>query len=426
MTRVRIVDGRKKIERGTRRPAAQADTVIHDHHDAYISWADYLRNQSLIAANAIGKGELAQGAVRNGRALLAGLLRCGQCGRKLTVSYTGRSRVPRYLCKGLSKETGISECLRVGGLNLDQPVCQEVLRHLQPLGIQAALGAIGQRETQLSQARSQLALALKQARYEAERARRQYDAIDPDNRLVAAELERRWNQRLAAVQELEVRLAAPALETPPLTDAERDRLMALGADLPRAWDHSAATAGTRKRILRAVLREILVRIEGETLELVLHWQGGDHTRLTVPRRHFAQNRRVTDAAIVDIVRALARTHPDATIAAVLNYTGKKTAHGHSWTELRLRSFRDKHEIAVYRPGERTARGELTLPEAAERLSVSEATVLRLIRTRALTATQACRGAPWIISEPALAAVLGQSGRNRPPSENPAQIPFDFQ
>lgn len=422
-----IVDGHKKTVFSPRRPAEQADTVIHDHHEGYISWSDYTRNQSAITANAISKGELVQGAVRNGRALLAGLLRCGHCGRKLAVSYTGKSQTPRYKCRGLSKATGIADCIRVGGANLDLPVCEEVLRHLQPLGLEAALGAAKQREALLSQARGQLELALKQARYEAERARRQYDVTDPDNRLVAAELERRWNERLAAVHDLETRLAARTAEIPPLTEAERKQLMALGTDVSRAWNHPNATVETKKRILRVVLNEIMVRVEEETIRLVLHWQGGDHTDLAVPRRHFDQSRRLTDIDVPDIIRTLARTHPDENIAAVLNYTGKKTAKGHTWTELRVRSFRDKHNISVYRTGERAERGELTLPEAAERLSVSEATVLRMIRLRKLAATQICKGAPWIIQETALAAISpGQISGKRPPSKNPEQMLFEFQ
>lgn len=429
-TRVRIVDGRKQSVHGIRRASSDWTVLIPDHHEGYISWADYERNRCRIADNATGKGELARGAIRKGEALLAGLLRCGHCGRKLTVAYSGKGgNTVRYVCRGAEPATGNSSCIRLGGLRVDRSVGEEVIRHLRPLGVDAALHAIERREAQAAEARRQVELALEQARYEAGRARRQYDAIDPENRLVAAELERRWNERLGVVRELEERLDAQgAHQAPPLSAVERERLMALGADVERAWTHPAATPETRKRILRMVLSEIMVRVEGETIECLLHWQGGDHTRLAVRRNRSGQHRWVTDTTTADLIGELARTHPDRTIAAVLNQAGRKTAHGHSWTELRVRSFRGKHAIAAYRPGERADRGELTLGEVAARLSVSEATVLRLIRSGVIPGKQACKGAPWIIPEEALCdPALAQYRRgHRAPSADSEQVSFDFQ
>ena len=161
----------------------------------------------------------------------------------------------------------------------------------------------------------QAELALTQARYEADLARRQFDAVDPANRLVAAELERRWNDRLVDVQRQEERIADLAATHPEaLSPAEHDRLLALGADLETAWTHPSATAQTRKRIVRAVLEEIVVKLAADQIELLLHWRGGDHTGLTVPRNRRGQHRWSTDAAVGDLIRGLARQQPDRAIA----------------------------------------------------------------------------------------------------------------
>jgi hypothetical protein len=238
---------------------------------------------------------------------------------------------------------------------------------------------------------------LQQARYEAARAQRQYDAADPENRLVAGELERRWNERLTAVQDLEFEIdQLEARSEPALTPADRERLMALGQDLARAWESPGATPETRKKIIRTVIQEIVIDIVGDHLHLVIHWEGGDHSRLTVKRNRAGQSRWATDAEVVDLVRALARQMPDETIAAVLNRSGKTTSHGNSWTRGRICSLRRQYDIAIYHEGERAERGEATLDEAVVALAVSKTTVRRLIAGGLLPARQHCKGGPWII------------------------------
>jgi excisionase family DNA binding protein len=240
-------------------------------------------------------------------------------------------------------------------------------------------------------------LALEQARYEAGRARRQYDAIDPDNRLVAAELEKRWNERLMVVRSLETELEgltmSPAAD---LTPADRERLMTLGADLQQAWTRAGVTPQTRKRILRTLIDEIVVRIEDNALDLVIRWHGGDHSALKVKKNRTGQHRWSAEGETIDLVRVLARQMPDKAIAAVLNRAGKTTGRGNGWTQSRVCSLRSHNAIATYREGERRERGEVTLDEAAAALSVSPSTVRRLIKDGQLTANQLCKGAPWII------------------------------
>ena len=206
--------------------------------------------------------------------------------------------------------------------------------------------------------------------------------------------------------------------------------MMLGQDLAQAWDSPGATPETRKKIIRTVISEIVVDVVGDSLELVIHWQGGDHTRLGVKKNKFGHTRWVTDADIVDLVRALARHMPDHAIAMVLNRSGKTTSHGHSWTRGSVCSLRHQNDIAIHRPGERAERGEATINEAAAILDVSTSTVRRLIAERALSASQPCKGAPWIIPHVELARETVRREANarrsrRPPSDNHQKNLFEI-
>ena len=428
-SRITVENGRKRISRGHRRNREEWDVLLVDHHEGYISWAEFERNQRLIADNANCRGLMVRGAVRRGDALLAGLLRCGHCGRRLHVSYSGTDGYcVRYNCRGAHINHGTRPCIAFGGLRVDAAVSTEVLRLLGPLGLEAALEAIAMREDENAETRRQAELALTQARYEADLARRQYDAVDPANRLVAAELERRWNDRLAEVQRQEERLPTMTASRPDrLTPEERDRLMALGADLETAWSHPGATAETRKRILRTVLEEVVATLTEERIELVIHWRGGDHTRLAVPRNRTGQHRWSSDADVRELIRALARQQPDGAIAATLNRLGKRTGRGNPWTEARVRSFRSQHRVPAHRPGEMAERGELTLEEAARRLGVSKMTVLRLISAGTIMGIQVCKGAPWAVPEAQIVALNGANPHEaRPRTCDPNQKVMNFQ
>jgi excisionase family DNA binding protein len=399
-SRVRIEAGRKVITRGVARRRDEWEVLIRDHHDGYISWQEYERNQSIIAGNANMKGAMVPGSVRNGGGLLVGLLRCGHCGRKLKVQHNGLRGVARYICNDADINHAVREkCITFGNMRVDGEVSAEVLRVISPLALDAAFQLIADRERAGTERLRHSELALEQARYEATRARRQYDAVDPDNRLVASELERRWNECLAAVAWLEEQIRNGRAEQPAaLGEDERAALLALADDLPRLWNHPAASAETRKRILRAVLEEIIVTVEPDRLRLMLHWRGGDHTRLEVVKNRVGQHRWKTDAATEQLIRELARMLPDQSIASVLNRLGIRSAKGHTWTQLRVRNFRCEHQISIYREGERAERRELILHEAASRLNVSKMTIVRLIRDGLLPARQVCAGAPYVIQE----------------------------
>jgi excisionase family DNA binding protein len=431
-SRVTIDAGRKKIVRGFRRSRSDWEVLINDHHEVYITWGEFERNQQLIADNANGKSFMSRGAIRRGEALLAGLFRCGHCGRKLHVAYSGvNGSAGRYHCRGSQMNHGGSACISFGGMRVDHAVGMEVIARVQPLGVEAALAAMEARGRENQEKRRQIELALEQARYETARARRQYDAVDPDNRLVAGELERRWNERLLAARALEdERDALAAVQDASLSEEDRQRLLALGSDLERAWNSAGATPATRKRIIRTLIDEIVVCISDQTLDLIVHRNGGDHTPLKVKKNRIGQHRWSAAADVVDLVRSLARQMPDKYIAAVLNRAGKSTGKGNSWTRGRVCSLRNQQTIEPYREGERTERGEVTLEEAATALNVSASTVRRLIEDGTLPARQLCKGAPWVIRTSDLkrteVSQAAQARRlRRPPSGNPHQKELEF-
>jgi excisionase family DNA binding protein len=428
---VKIQNGRKRTVRNRLRHWKDWDVLIKDHHESYISWEEFERNQCLLADNANRRSNMGRGSVRRGEALLVGLFRCARCGKKLQVSYSGNPPKPRYVCPGPNNDTFGDKCISFGSLRTDRAVAQEVLDRLQPLGIEAALAAVDDYGKEQSAKRRQLENALEQARFEAARAHRQYDQVDPDNRLVAAELERRWNERLVNVRAIEEQLAQQNAEPATTLGAEdRERLLALSADLPRAWDSAATTVETRKKIIRLLIEEIIVDAVDDKLELIVHWQGGDHTRMRVKKNKPGQNNWVTDAEVVELVRVLARRMRDEAIASILNRSGKSTGRGNSWTSARVASLRNHQKIAPYREGERAERGEVTIEEAAAELAVSPSTIFRMINEGVLPAQHLCKGAPWIIRsedlkrEDVCADAKARRSR-RPSSQDPRQRNLDF-
>ena len=411
-TVTRIEQGRKRNYPGLRLAQEQWQILIKQHHEGYVEWDEYQANQRQITHNAAMKGRLVRGPARKGEALLAGLLRCGHCGRKLHIAYSGtHSSCRRYSCQGAMINHGIPDkCLAFGGHKADRVIEAELLRRLEPLGVRAAIEAIDRQAHTNDEQVSQKELALEQARFEVARARRQYDAVDPDNRLVASELERRWNEALRRYNTVEGELKTLRVNRPePMSNAIREELLRLGEDLPRLWRHPQSDQTLKKRIVRTLLHEIVVTKDGERISMVLHWQGGDHTSLEFLKSKTGEHRYATPANVVMLVRELARVQPDQGIVSILNRLGMRTGHGNTWTEGRLRVFRRDHDIPVYQEGERQARGELTLEETANLLHCSKEGVRRLIESKALNAHQTCKGAPWIIPRAEVERLAQESG-----------------
>ncbi len=425
--RVIVQDGRS-CQSSTRRrkPIDEWRVLIRDHHEGYITWEEYLQNQKTLEANVIMQKGNTGGASKNGAALLSGLLRCARCGRKLRVYYSGKSgRVPRYGCDGGRVDHGNSPCLGLGSLRVDQAVVSEVLSALQPVGIEAAFSAIKQEEQHQGDKQRSLELALEKARYEAFRAQRQYDAVDPENRLVASELERRWNEALQRVDELQEQLNIAQQNRMVLTEEQKNRILHLGRDVSALWEHRAAPVELKKRILRTVLNEIIVdNLDQPSVHsLVLHWQGGIHTKLSVPRNHTGGHRNRVDRDAIELIRELSKVCDDKTIAATLNRLGYRTGVGKTWRKHSIYNARWYHKI----PNHKNAQDWLTVGQAANALKVSTSVIMRLIDKGILPANQVVESTPWIISRADLELTAVQVQINavhnfrKPPKFSPDQI-----
>jgi DNA invertase Pin-like site-specific DNA recombinase len=408
-TRTRVVDGRARKSSGHAVPRKDWAVVLRDHHPGYITWEQYLRNQDRLRSNRAMRGLMTPGAAKHGGALLAGLLRCGRCGRKLHVAYGGATgNVPRYHCKGGQINHGVEWCISFGGLRVDDAVVHAILDALQPLGVQAALDAWDELAKHEDEKHRALRLALEKARYEAGRVQRQYDLADPENRLVSSELESRWEAALAEVKQIEARLSEAESGKPGPTEAERQRLLELGADLEKLWAHPSAPRTLKKRILRTVLEEIVADVQENPprTELRLHWKGGVHTLLVVPRNARGQHGNTTDHEVLDLVRELAKVCEDSEIARILNRLGLRTGAGNSWTEARVRSLRSYREIPGCAP--REERTWCTLADAAAELGVSATVVRRLLQEGVLEGQQVVTHAPWVIARESLRTKAVQS------------------
>jgi excisionase family DNA binding protein len=400
-TRTTVVDGLPRKTRGHRREPEEWIALVRDHHEPYIPWEVYERNQQLIGHNAQMKGLMVKGAVRRGLSLLPGLFRCSHCGRRLHVTYSGtKGYVPRYGCRGAAINHGTGACISFGGLRVDEAIEREILRVLSPGAIEAALATAVATDEEQAAVRRALELELREARYEAERAQRQYDAVEPEHRLVAETLERRWNAALERVQRLQERLKARAADAQRPPKPDRARLLALAEEFPRVWADPATDVRTKKRIVRLLIEEIMAKVVATPqpqIELLIHWKGGTHTQLVIPRNRTGHHRRCTDREVVAVVSDLARTLPDAQIARVLNRLGYRTGAGNTWTQSRVISLRSYHQIAAFDRAVDRAR-LLTIAEAAKVLGVSTATVRRMITMGLLPATQPVVHAPWAIRE----------------------------
>ncbi|MHB1701979.1 MAG: helix-turn-helix domain-containing protein [Acidobacteriaceae bacterium] len=314
-----------------------------------------------------------------------------------------------------------------GGLGADRLVSERVLRSLEPLGLEAALQAIGSLQGVEDERLVQKRLALQRACYEVSRAQRQYDAVDPANRLVAGSLEKRWNDALAVQSRLEEEAAELTRQRPDaLSEETKLTILGLADDLPRLWDHPETSHDIKKRILRTVLKEIVVTSEGDSVRFIVHWQGGDHTELRLKKTPTGRHGQVTSAETIELIESLARLQPDERIAATINRLGHRTAHGQTWTAARVCSIRNGHGIAPYREGERQARGELTADEAAAALQLTHTTVLRLIRQKDLVAKQACRNAPWTIRQVDFDEFLATRTGQSPSTRVSGQMVLDIQ
>jgi len=378
--------------------------LIKDHHPAYISFAQYAQNQERLRGNeAMGPrtDDSHHGAAREGRALLQGLVRCGQCGRRMHVGYGGAAaaRTLQYRCSRVRVLQLGPECQLVGGKRIEATVVEAFLQATEEAGPAAAALAGERVRAELEAAERTWRLQIEQAAYEAQRAERQYHAVEPEHRTVARELERRWNERLVALEALRARAAAARADQHPLTEEEVARAQALGSHLEEVWHAPTTTGRDRKRLLRCLIEEVQLRTEAQRHLVRIVWKGGAVTDREVVR--FAPGagaaRRTADDTVA-LVRKLAADFDDAQIARILNRQGRRSGLGRAFTQSSVRSVRAKQHIpqCPRQSARDPHEGPFTADEAARELGVTMSTIHRWLREGVLAGQQATPGAPWRI------------------------------
>ncbi len=394
-----VVDGtlQKTI---ARKPVDEWTVLIPEHHDGYISWEQFARVQQMLDDNSTGfQSNQGPGAPKKGPALLAGLLRCRRCGRKLMVGYSGKNAsVPRYQCHRGRLDNMEAKCISFGGLSIDAAISREILQVVRPCAVEASALVVTQEAHRRDELCETLLLELKAARYAVQLARRQYDAVDPDNRLVASELERRWNVALKKVSQLEAKVEQEQNRSQPHPPVPEE-LGDLGVELERVWNAPETDLRLKKRIIRTLIEEILVEIDAERseVELIIHWKGGVHSTLRVRRRRRGQSGAHTSADVVETIRQLALICDDKAIAAYLNRNGMLTARGHRWGRMSITSLRNKRGIAVHSTERQQAEGWMNLTEAGNHLGVAAKTVRRFAEHGDVKAMHPLYDGPWVFN-----------------------------
>jgi len=395
--RTKMAAGRARRTEGHQKPRERWTVLIRDHHSGYITWERFELNQKIVAENAHMKSRMGRQRGRGGRSLLVGLLRCRRCGRMLRVGYVGKGRTEmRYLCINGHINQGIPKCIAFGGVHADQAVSAEILQVVQPMAIEVALQAADQLCQQHDESSRALELELEQARYEARLAARRYEAADPENRLVTSELETRWNTTLCRVRELESKLNQAQHESAAAPVIDKAELLRLAEDLPAVWSSPASDPSLKQRIVRILIQEIVADVDDNAQEIVLviHWMGGRHSELRIPKPKPGHHGHCTKPEAVEVVRRMATNYTDEEIAFTLNRLQLRTGVGNTWNEMRVRSLRWHLRLPTCRPVQRGS--FLNLQQAAKVLGVSATVVRALIERKTLPATQLVPGAPWQI------------------------------
>lgn len=403
-TSAKIVNGVVVKSSSDVRSQSEWTALLRNHHEGYITWEEFERNQERIARNSFCKPAGGARSGRGGQALMAGLLRCRRCSKMLHVTYTGRGTPqPRYVCRTDHAMYGLAPCISFGARRPDDAIAREILLAVQPFAIEAAFVAEREAKHQIDEKRRALELELQQATYEVQLAARRYEAVDPDNRLVAAELEQRWNAALARQRECEGRVAATANRDEPRID--REQLLGLAADLECAWSAPATTMRSKQQLVRALVQEVVVDVDDQNREvvLVIHWRGGQHSEVRVRKPQTGEHTKRASEDADAVIREMAGRWSDEDIAATLNRMRFKTGLGNTWTSTRVSAHRMKVGIRAYESATKDGRC-LTMIEAAKQCGVSASAIRKLVKDGVLPARQVMFDAPWQI----LAADLERS------------------
>ena len=374
------------------------DVIIHDHHPPYISWDQYLKIQKQIEKNTIPPKFKTSQVAREGSALLQGLARCGNCGRSMHVTYHGQGKrsYPSYICNTAYRNFGEHYCQSVGGRRLDQAVSDTFLEAVSPASLSIHLNALQQIQHQQDIALEQLQLQLERTQYEAERAFRQFDAVEPENRLVVRTLERQWNNSLKRVEELKARIAErKKIFKDRLSKIEEQEVRRLAHNLPDIWNASTTSDKDRKMLLRAAIQEVQLTKQDRDVTVKILWIGGTVTDKIVhlPK---VRSKRHTSLDLVELVRQLAKKFSDDQIARILMRQRRKTATGLTFNAHKVGSLRWNYGIPRYKKPKGEQLKTYTAQQAAQILQVSTPTIHNWLNAGFIKGEQMTEGAPWEI------------------------------
>jgi DNA invertase Pin-like site-specific DNA recombinase/uncharacterized protein YndB with AHSA1/START domain len=413
------VYGRKMRDATRRTPGRPASGIVRQPIDkwrvclqnvypAYITWDEYLANQDRLRRNQSHYHKEYAGVARKGQALLQGIVVCGHCGARMCLRYSGRhGQFPAYVCRQDQREHGGGRCQEVRALGVDAAVEHLFLAALQPDQLTLALAALEDLEQHDATMRVQWQLRVERARYTAERARRQYDAVEPENRLVARTLERQWEDTLHALEHLEQEYQTWCQRhRVTLTAEDRRQILALGADLPGLWHASSTTPAERKELLRLVIKEVIVDQHRATGQVWfrINWQTDAYSEHWLKRGVRSYNEYADLAQVQQRVRELnAAQHLDDEIAATLNAEGFWTARRRPFTSNLVWRLRKAWGIPSATLNNGTAPNPLrwaddtySVDGAAAAIGVFPGTIYQWLRRGRLTGRQLTKGTPWQI------------------------------
>jgi DNA invertase Pin-like site-specific DNA recombinase len=407
---------------GPRRRYALDDVGVlrRDHHPAYLSWEQYLANCAALRDNG-RRFPTSRGAPQGGAGLLQGLVVCGRCGCRMQLRYGVPSVA--YVCGTRHQRYAEPICQSLTINHVDPAVSAAFLAVIRPADVEAALALAAEREHDRTRVTQQWQLRLERARYEAERARRQYDQVEPEHRLVARELEGRWNERLRALAGLETEYQREqARGLAPVTAEEQAQLARLVEDLPALWAAPETTAEDRKRLLRCLIRAVVLlrddrpNAAGGITTIRIGWCSGAWSEVRVRRPSSGDHLR-TAAPVLERIRTLAEHESDEQIAERLNTEGMTTSTGLPWTTLRVQQRRAYHQIPSGRSfNARSAlahqQGLLSAAEAAAKLGVTRTSLRAWREWGFLQVEQHADGEPrWVrLSDEDLARLDGTRAR----------------
>ncbi|WP_319412669.1 recombinase family protein [uncultured Cohaesibacter sp.] len=390
------------------RPRDEWLALMPGTHEGYVTWEQAEAIRRMVSENVPSSKH--HGAAKHGNALLAGILRCRRCGRKLSTRYSGtKHNIPRYSCCRGQLDNGDPKCIAFGGLRVDDAIEQALLQVVEPGAIEAALKARMEAKERRDQVREALCRDLEAARYEVDRAFRQYNAIDPENRLVAGELEKRWNTALIRQAEIEKQVSVHDANIETTQNISPVSFAGLADDLQAIWNAPTTDARLKKRIVRTVIHEVVADIDDDTVEIVLviHWVGGAHTELRLPKRRRGQ-RNSTPLETVEAVKQLTLIAKDDLIAGLLNRNGLLTGNGNRWTRERVCALRSHRKIPAFHAAQNGMETWLNLTNAAKYLNISQKTLKRAVLAGEIAALHPLPDGPWIFERSDLDKPTGQA------------------